>query len=381
MDGIFTSPPNGGGLSTFTSNKEAIVLSEEIVSFPIRKNIVISSPNGTLTAGTLAFTVSLDSLLDAEFLSKFEYYSLQDPQLDLQCTAPIGTASGAMLVAQFTDVLNGDVPTDVSEAFAKFGNTLGSVIIRPRDNKSLKLDVSSNPMFGNWRYTKIDTANPRLSSFGVVAGIILEPGAIGDGTTYTGWFHAHLLGKRRTVITGGIASQIYLDCSLFGSQLLPPVILYEDEQWSIASGITMANTSYAKNFPVANTSIIMYLPKTVIIHVRLLYTFNEKKYDIDIDVPVNTMLAKSDADGAYLTTLIPLPSLSSYPVDSQFELKGLVLVPVQAICHFTYTPDPALLHLSLNSNPTLIPPKGFKHRMVLSQAQTDSRPTAPSKGK
>jgi len=102
MDGVFTQPPAGGGLSTFSSNTTSIVQSEEIVRFPFRRNILITSPNGTLTPGTSAFTISLDALLDPAFLSQFEYWSLDGPTLDMQCTAPIGTASGAMIVAQFT---------------------------------------------------------------------------------------------------------------------------------------------------------------------------------------------------------------------------------------------------------------------------------------
>jgi len=373
MDGIFTEPPTGSGLSTFSSSKTSIVQSDEIVRYPFRKNIVITSPDGAIEAGSQAFTVTLDSLLDEAFLSNFEYWSIDNPTLDLQCTAPIGTASGAMMVAQFTDPLNADVPTDASLAFSKFGNTLGSVIIRPRDNKSLKIDITANALFGTWRFTKIDTANPRLSSFGVVSGIILESGAIGDGTTYTGWLTGHLLGKRRTNITGGIASQLFFKATLCGNSA--PFISFVNEGWNLHHDIYMTNTSYGKDFPITNCPVILYLPKTLTLKLDITYKLNEDKYTINYDLPINTINGVSTEDGSSLSLLTPLPLLAKYPIDSDFSLTAVPPPTVfSAVIHFTYEADPFLLRVSLNHDSTFIPKNSGALRMTRSPKSHNHNP-------
>jgi hypothetical protein len=306
----------------------------------------------------------------------FEYWSLDNPTLDLQCTAPIGTASGAMMVAQFTDPLNSDVPSDAASAFQKFGNTLGSVIIRPRDNKSLKIDISANALYGSWRFTKIDTDNPRTSSFGNVTGIILEPGAIGDGTTYTGWLTGHLLGKRRTLITGGVSKQMYLGAKLFYGSTSVVGIRYEEDAWVLQHRIDMVNTTYGKDFPILNCPLVAYLPSTVVLKLKLSYAIDGIDYVITYDLPVNSLRGLSSTTGKTITFNTPLPLLSEYPPDSAFILDETpATVPITSIVHFTYYADPALLRLSLSADETFIP----KHKGAIHFAPALSTKATPKK--
>jgi len=199
-------PAPNGSLSTF-SNSTTSLYGEEIVKFPFRLNVTIN-PNPDPDNEFTAFVVPIDATLQKAFLDSFEYYTYEALTLDLQCTAPLGTASGAVQVGYFSDPLNAGVPTLLSEAKAKIGSTDGWVMIRPRDSKSLKIPVDVNPVLTGWRFFRTDTANIRMSSFGTVVGITAEPPAAGDGTVYEGWLHGWAVGKRRTQQTGATAAYI-----------------------------------------------------------------------------------------------------------------------------------------------------------------------------
>lgn len=197
-------PTPTGSLSTF-SNSRTSLYGEEIVKFPFRLNIPIS-PNPDPDTEFTAFVLPIDATLQKAFFDAFEYYTFESLTLDLQCTAPLGTASGAVQVGYFSDPLNAGVPTTLSEAKAKLGSTDGWVMIRPRDSKSLQIPVDVNPMLPGWRFVRDDAANVRMSSFGAVVGITAEPPAVGDGTVYEGWLHGWAIGKRRTQQTGATAA-------------------------------------------------------------------------------------------------------------------------------------------------------------------------------
>jgi len=197
-------PAPSGSLSTF-SNSKASLYGEEIVKFPFRVNIPIL-PNPKPDESFAAFTLPITSMLQKTFFDAFEYYTFEALTLDLQCTAPLGTASGAIQVGYFSDPLNAGIPTTLAEAKTKIGSTDGWVMIRPRDSKALQIPVDVNPMLPGWRFVREDTANIRMSSFGTVVGITAEPPAIGDGTVYEGWLHGWAVGKRRTQQTGSVAA-------------------------------------------------------------------------------------------------------------------------------------------------------------------------------
>lgn len=199
-------PAPTGSLSTF-SNSKASLYGEEIVRFPFRLNIPIL-PNSDPDANFTAFTLPITASLQKTFFDAFEYYTFEALTLDLQCTAPLGTASGAVQVGYFSDPLNAGVPTTLSEAKTKIGSTDGWVMIRPRDSKALQIPVDVNPMLPGWRFVREDTANIRMSSFGAVVGITAEPPAVGDGTVYEGWLHGWAVGKRRTQQSGEPAAYV-----------------------------------------------------------------------------------------------------------------------------------------------------------------------------
>jgi len=197
-------PTPSGSLSTFSNSKTSLY-GEEIVRFPFRLNVPIL-PNPKPEESFTAFTLPVTSALQKAFFDAFEYYTFEALTLDLQCTAPLGTASGAVQVGYFSDPLNAGVPTTLSEAKTKIGSTDGWVMIRPRDSKALQIPVDVNPMLPGWRFVREDTANIRMSSFGTVVGITAEPPAAGDGTVYEGWLHGWAVGKRRTQQTGAAAA-------------------------------------------------------------------------------------------------------------------------------------------------------------------------------
>jgi len=363
MDGVFTEPPTGNSLSAFTSNKSSLVQSDEIVSFPFRINTTVACPNGTLAPGSEVFNFALTSAkICPEFLKNFEYWSIQDPKLECQCVAPIGTASGAMMIAQFTDPLNSDIPTDPPTCIEKFGSTLGSVIIRPRDNKCLTIDVSANPMLNNWRYTKVDSTNLRLSSFGSVAGIILDSGALGDGTQYTCWLTGHVLGKRRTTLTGGVAG------FLFWNDLKLPLagptyqkLNYVESRWVLE---LVTNASYwnppTSVFPIelANTFVNFnfLVPRRFDIAVEHTTDVGATVYGITIYVP--NLIAKVSNDGKGIYAYLPIDDLSTFPPDSDLSLKVLAEPTFgSAVANYTLETDSKMISLAYRTKNDFIPVK------------------------
>lgn len=204
MENIGQVPHNDGSLSTFSGSATTLYGAEE-VRFPFRLNIPILA-NADPTAGFVAFTIPIDANLQDSFFTAFEYFSFEKLALDMQCTAPLGTASGAVQVAFFSDPLNAAVPDDLGAAKSKLGSTDGWVMIRPRDSKSLQIPINLNPTMAPWRYVRIDEANVRMSSFGTVVGITAEPPAAGDGTVYEGWLHGWAVGRRRTENVGNDAA-------------------------------------------------------------------------------------------------------------------------------------------------------------------------------
>lgn len=199
-------PAATGSLSTFSNSKTSLY-GEEIVRFPFRLNVPIL-PNPKPEESFTAFTLPITASLQKAFFDAFEYYTFEALTLDLQCTAPLGTASGAVQVGYFSDPLNAGVPATLGEAKTKIGSTDGWVMIRPRDSKALQIPVDVNPMLPGWRFVREDAANVRMSSFGTVVGITAEPPAAGDGTVYEGWLHGWAVGKRRTQQTGATAAYI-----------------------------------------------------------------------------------------------------------------------------------------------------------------------------
>lgn len=196
MENVGQVPSSGSSLSTF-SNSDASLYGSEVVKYPFRLNVVVT-PNADPAGGFISFTLPIDSLLQDKFLTGFEFFTYEELTLDMQCTAPLGTASGAVQVGYFADALNATMPATLAEAKNKIGSTDGWVMIRPRDSKSLRIPVDTNPMFSGWRFVRIDQANPRMSSFGTVVGITAEPPAAGDGTVYEAWLHGWAVGRRRT---------------------------------------------------------------------------------------------------------------------------------------------------------------------------------------
>lgn len=232
-------PSPSGSLSTF-SNSKASLYGEETVRFPFRLNVPIL-PNPDPDTSFTAFTLPITSSLQKAFFDAFEYYTFEALTLDLQCTAPLGTASGALQVGYFSDPLNAGVPTNLAEAKTKIGSTDGWVMIRPRDSKALQIPVDVNPMMSQWRFVREDTANIRMSSFGTVVGITAEPPAAGDGTVYEGWLHGWAVGKRRTQQTGATAAYMRFK-SKWGAQAYfaweyaancPELAIYADDSLNV----------------------------------------------------------------------------------------------------------------------------------------------------
>lgn len=200
MENLGQVPKSSGALSTFSNSNTTLFGSEE-VKFPFRLNVPISA-NVNPADGFLAFGIPIDAELQSNFFTAFEYFTFENLAFDMQCTAPLGTASGAIQVAFFSDPLNATVPDSLADAKAKLGSTDGWVMIRPRDSKTLQIPVDLNPTMNNWRYVRSDPNNIRLSSFGTVVGITAEPPAAGDGTVYEGWLHGWAVGRRRTENVG-----------------------------------------------------------------------------------------------------------------------------------------------------------------------------------
>lgn len=199
-----------GKFSTFSAGSKTFELQSDTYELPISFEVANVNVTSSSTVGSSVFKLNLDSSL-SDWLNKFQYFTIKDLSLDMQCTSPLGTASGAILVAYMSDPANADVPSKPNEAKEKFGVTLSRLIIRPRDNKTLPLNVQENPMFGNWRFVKRgnaeDVAAMRQTSFGTVVAIVNTQPAQSDGANFTTWLHGTLVGKGRTIITQGATSR------------------------------------------------------------------------------------------------------------------------------------------------------------------------------
>jgi hypothetical protein len=198
MDNLGQVPTASGALSTF-SNSSATLYGEDTykLSFKTRLEVKV---NVDLSQGFISLQLPITKILAENFLNNFEYYTFEELAIDLQCTSSLGLGSGAMMFAYVTDPLNAAVPTAHADATAKFGNTDGMVIVRPRDSKTLQIPVGVSPMLGGWRYVK-STGDARMESFGAVVALTDVAPAAGDGTAYEAWLRGFAVGKRRTVQT------------------------------------------------------------------------------------------------------------------------------------------------------------------------------------
>lgn len=221
------------------------------ISFEVA-NINLSS---SLLPGTPIFTLNLDSSLSTQLIY-YQYWTIGDLRLDVQCTSPLGTSSGAILMSYMSDPVNADVPGKPTLAKEKFGVTFPRILIRPRDNKSIELDVQQNPMFGAWRFVKRgnsdDTAALRLSSFGTIVAMVNTTPAAADGANFTTWLHGTIIAKGRTLITNDAVSR-KISCLM---SLINDSALVQDELgWAVTLKMETFTTDFADFDGVANEMI------------------------------------------------------------------------------------------------------------------------------
>lgn len=263
---IGTNPHSGdvSKTTTFSAGSPAFSLPSETFELDISFEVANVNLTSTSPIGSSIFSLNLDSSL-SDWLNKFQFFSIKNLQLDMQCTSPLGTSSGAILVSYMSDPINADVPTDPVESKNKFGVTFPRVIIRPRDNKCLTVDVSQNPMFGNWRCVKKassdDISSIRQSCFGTIIAIVNSQPAASDGANFTTWIHGTLVAKGRSMVTDNALSRKapYIISVIGKSQLIQDELGYaitlSMESCSGDNGVSVLDLTYGMHkkgiWPVA----------------------------------------------------------------------------------------------------------------------------------
>jgi hypothetical protein len=141
--------------------------------------------------------IDLDRTLTDEIdnlASYYEEFEIKDLHISIQSTSPMGSASGALQVCHIPDPVNSTLGTDLAENLTKVVRQSGSVIVRPRDTKDLKIDTNQTC------FTKT-SSDKRFSSFGAIVGIVRDTPTSGDTATWTTTLECTVQFIRPTIVS------------------------------------------------------------------------------------------------------------------------------------------------------------------------------------
>lgn len=264
MENLGSVPAAAGSLSTYSSpTSDVYKATTERQSFRFLLSITPGEGRGDIAA-----TLTLDSTIQSSFLDCYEFFSLEEVTVDLQCVAPLGTASGGMLAAYIVDPLGATIPTEREQIIEKFGVTEGAIFVRPRDSKALHIPcATADPIIGKYRYV-VNGTDPRLSSFGTLFFVTTDPPAVGDGSRWEAWVHGYVVGHRRTLQMGvAVARSItYIDS---GRVVANPSIAYTPSRatWVLKFEVPLAGGQSTSWFPSLPSSLT-----------KIAYTFDSPIY-------------------------------------------------------------------------------------------------------
>jgi hypothetical protein len=124
----------------------------------------------------------------------WEQYKFSDVNISLQSMSPLGTASGALQFAHVPDPENAVLSaTNNANNLAKLVRQSGSIILRPRDTKELRVDV------GDTLFTHV-TREKRFSSYGALIAVLRDQPASGDSVQFTMTFTCTVNFYRPTIL-------------------------------------------------------------------------------------------------------------------------------------------------------------------------------------
>lgn len=254
---VGTTPSSGqvSKTTTFSTGGPNFNLPGETYKHVISYEVANMNLNSQTRAGTPILELQLDASISEE-LANYQYWTIDDLKLDVQCTSPLGTSSGAVLMSYMSDPINADCPTNPTLAKKKFGQTMPRILIRPRDNKSIDIDIHQSPMFGNWRFVKRgnsdDSAAVRQSSFGTIVALVNTSPAAADGANFTAWIHGTITAKGRTLVTQDAVAR-KISCLISG---IKKSDLVQDELgWAMALQLQTFTTDFDRFDPVAQAML------------------------------------------------------------------------------------------------------------------------------
>lgn len=142
----------------------------------IRVNLTSSETRG-YTSFLIPFDASLDSAISA-LLQRHVHWSFENLQLEAISASPMGSSSGAMQICHIPDPQNVDFDSTSTDAnITKAVAQSGSFALRPRD--TITKDITPAGV----KFAAAG-AEPRLHSFGALAGIVRDSCSAGDVCTF-----------------------------------------------------------------------------------------------------------------------------------------------------------------------------------------------------
>lgn len=173
------------GRADFVDNQRASInQDEQHAQIIIRDAFDMVVSHDVNKVGEVLLNKPLDTTFNVDtqqLAERYEYYRFKNLQMTIHAVSPFGTSSGGIQVCHITDPENATFYTedkDLPENVTKAVRQQSSMVIRPRDTKTITFELDEMEMF-----TKQSTSL-RFSSFGNVAIVVRQPPAAGDEVVY-----------------------------------------------------------------------------------------------------------------------------------------------------------------------------------------------------
>jgi len=346
MANIGTTPSSGetSKTTTFSNGGPHFNLPGETYKHVISYEVANMTLNAQIRAGTPILELQLDASISEELVN-YQYWTIDDLKLDVQCTSPLGTSSGAVLMSYMSDPINADCPANPTLAKRKFGQTLPRILIRPRDNKSIDINVHENPMFGAWRFVKRgnsdDSAAIRQSSFGTIIAVVNTAPAAADGANFTAWIHGTITAKGKTLVTQDAVAR-KVSCLVSG--IKKNELVQDELGWAMAMQLQTFTTDFDSFDSVAEAMLkngvwpVVTAGTSFMLEIVLVDGDNIQR--ITLETPTMYL---SEVNGSTKTLYIPFPSHEEvYLLNPQVQsITTLENQPVAVYLKQYVTPDNA----------------------------------------
>lgn len=361
------------GGSLFTGGEPNFDPSTQEFRQNLRFEVANVALNTTTNPGDELFVLQLDSTLDPWLLG-YQFFTLENCLIQMHCTSPLGTGSGALILDFMADPANADIPILAQTAIDKFGQTEPATIVRPRDNKKFPVNVkTANPKEGAWRYVKRDTQSSNLASyrqtcFGAYVAIVVAKPSATDGAVFSTWFSCTMVGRGRTINTEGTVAKTAQ--MKFGGNY-SNAALYQDEQsYGFTANVNAISTTDYATADIYQHASIMYREGVLApITCDKLFQFTctlVDKYDdqetqeVVLSAPLMYFNGNADAETGYFNVKLPFPPSTRISLIEPYLLRAAPIdCPAQMYVQATApAPIPRTTHRAKRTPITRIaPPK------------------------